>query len=99
MTRETTATIATWSRLTFGDVPLRLVAARANQEMAELLVEVNGQKRKEKLAEECADIVIVLCRIANSFGYDLWSQVEAKMTTNRRREWHIDPHTHLGQHK
>ncbi len=98
MARETTESIEKWALETFGPATsLSGIAARANQEMAELLTLANGYASYSDIAAECADVVIVLTRICAMCNADLWEQVEKKMAVNRKREWTLDGHGH-GQH-
>lgn len=61
--KETPDTISAWAVATFGDRnSVARVIARANEEGAELLRELTAGNRPEKMAQEAADIVIVLCR-------------------------------------
>jgi hypothetical protein len=75
---ETQESISLWAEETFGPVGSNArVAARANEEMAELLRALSTDDSNPKAAEEAADVVIVLCRLAHrletrlpAFGYD-----------------------------
>lgn len=89
--KETGATIAGWAAATFGPAhdPAR-VAARANEEMAELLRAATSQQPPSKLIEEAADVVIVLARLVHVAGGDIWQAVERKMEVNRARVWKKD---------
>lgn len=89
--KETGATIAGWAAATFGPAhdPAR-VAARANEEMAELLRAATSQQPPSKLIEEAADVVIVLARLVHVAGGDIWEAVERKMEVNRARVWKKD---------
>lgn len=44
---------------------------------------------REKVAGEMADVLIVLYRAAEAAGVDLQKAVDAKMRTNREREWDV----------
>lgn len=69
---ETQASICQWANETFGTVSSNLrVAARANEEMAELIKCLSMDERHPKAAEEAADVVIVLCRLAERLGVKL----------------------------
>lgn len=69
---ETQSSISTWASETFGEPgTLIRVLARANEEMAELLREATADCRPEKLAEEAADVLIVLFRVAERKGFKL----------------------------
>lgn len=85
---ETQKTISTWSNDTFGPAGSNArVAARANEEMAELLRALTSDDAHPKAPEEIADVVIVLYRLADRMGIDLHEQINAKMEINRKREW------------
>lgn len=92
---ETTESIAQWANETFG-VPgsNARVAARANEEMAELLRALTADDLHPKAIEECADVVIVLARLVWRLGGDVWAEVEKKMAVNRARVWKMDQTGH-----
>lgn len=73
VTCETQETIEAWANLTFGPnrtVPVML--ARATQEMAELLLAVHQVTPDlDRIAMECADVCIVLCRPSALLGHDI----------------------------
>ena len=70
--QETQATITKWCEDTFGEVTSNFnLATRANQEMAELLKCYGEDVNHPKLGEECADIIIVLCRLATILRLNL----------------------------
>jgi len=91
--------IGKWAEEAFGPIHDRArVAARANEEMAELLRAATSGAPIEKIAEECADIVIILARIAHAGGFDLLQEVQRKMAVNRTRTWTQDGTGH-GYHE
>lgn len=74
MQPETQQSISQWAEATFGPSGSDLrVWARANEEMAELLrlLTFNASPDPEKVAEECADVVIVLLRLAERRGWEV----------------------------
>ncbi len=80
--------ICTWVSETFGDAgPNASVAARANKEMSELLSKLCFDNHDPGAAEECADVAIVLFRLANRLGVDLLTEVERKFEINQNRDW------------
>lgn len=87
---ETQATINAWITSTFGEAGSNLsVAARANEEMAELLMALAVNDSDAHAVEEAADIVIILYRLAERFGGDLLAEVNRKMAVNRARTWNV----------
>ena len=74
--RETQQSINEWVEVTFGPVGSHLrVATRANQEMAELLHALSANDRA-KAADETADVMIVLLRLAERLHFDLLAHLE-----------------------
>lgn len=95
---ENTKTISAWAEATFGTAGSNArCVARANEEMAELLTmvttDVDGEANRA-IAMECADVVIVLHRVAFRCGYDLYECVDRKMVVNRNRTWKPDGSGH-----
>jgi NTP pyrophosphatase (non-canonical NTP hydrolase) len=87
---ESQATINEWITSTFGETGSNFsVAARANQEMAELLMALAVDDDHPKAVEEAADIVIVLYRLAERRGMDLHAEIDRKMAINRARRWNV----------
>lgn len=87
---ENQATINQWISETFGPAGSNFsVAARANEEMAELLMALAINDRHPKALEEAADIVIILYRLAERLGGDLQTAISMKMAINRKREWNV----------
>lgn len=97
---ETQETITAWSRQTFGEaLSLATIAARANQEMAELIRKTTAPHTDHAaIAEECADVLIVMYRLVEACGFDIHEEVNRKMEINRKRIWHLDGDG-CGQHK
>ena len=88
---ETQKSIVQWADETFGPATsVARVAARANEEMAELLRKVTIDDSAPEVVEEVADVVIVLCRVASMLGSDLAAEIDRKMAINRQREWRKD---------
>lgn len=95
MAIEDQATIAEWCDATFGPVGSNVrVASRANEEMAELVTALALDEHHAKAAEEIADIVIILYRLAHRLGADLHAEVDRKMAINRGRAWRLDGSGH-----
>jgi NTP pyrophosphatase (non-canonical NTP hydrolase) len=82
---------------TFGEAtsPERAFA-RASKEWDELLGALHDSG-PEDVAEECADVAIMLCRVTASLGLDLADEIEKKMAKNRARKWPA-PGTGPSQH-
>lgn len=69
---ENQASINEWIEETFGPAGTNFsVLARANKEMAELIFAVSTGENPQVIAEECADVVICLYRVAERTGEDL----------------------------
>lgn len=83
--RETWQSISDWCGETFGPAsPLRM-AARANEEMAELIDKATQTDTyDESVLIEAADVVICLARFPG-----IWDAVERKMAINRARTWRL----------
>lgn len=102
--RETAETLEAWALETFGEAPsFSRIAARANVEMAELLraaavldecaAEPEGPAMdtlRRAVGEECADVALILARVAAKAGVDLFAEMDRKMAVNRRRVWKQD---------
>lgn len=95
---EDQRSISEWAEQTFGPVTSNArVAARANEEMAELLRHLTADDAHPAAAAEVADVVIVLYRLATRLGVDLHQEIDRKMAVNRGRVWRRD-HTGHGYH-
>ncbi len=94
---ETSKSIGEWADGAFGPATNYLSsAARANEEMAELITAVSRLDLLQT-ANECADVVICLHRLVNDLGCDLQELVDRKMAINRKRKWQPDGNGH-GKH-
>lgn len=88
---ENQRSISNWANETFGPAGSNArVAARANEELAELLRALTADDEHPKAAEEVADTVIILYRLATRLGIDLHAEIDRKMAVNRAREWKLD---------
>lgn len=95
---ETQGTIVHWAHATFGaPTQLATVYERCADEFIELEEEVYGNRDKDKIANECADVFIVLCQVAEFVGADLQEAINRKMEKNRNRKWAITGEG-VGQH-
>ena len=88
---ENQKTISEWANSTFGPVKsLKRSIKRMVEEVNELedqaYVDINDF---DKISNECADILITLYQVANTFGFDLHACVDHKMEINRARKWKI----------
>lgn len=88
---ENQKSISEWAEETFGPAGSNArVAARANEEMAELLRKLTANDTESSAGEEIADVVIVLYRLATRMGVDLSEAINVKMAINRNRKWNLD---------
>lgn len=88
---ETQYSISEWAEETFGCLGSNAkCAARANEEMAELLTKLTIHDFNQGAASEIADVVITLYRLASRLGVSLTAEVERKMAINRQRTWERD---------
>lgn len=91
MSNETQESIEEWRLNTFGpSMSTMRIAARANEEMSELLRALSVDDGNPKAAVEIADVVIVLYGVATRLGVDLHAEVDKKMEINRARRWALD---------
>lgn len=87
---ETQYTISDWADKTFGfPKSLDVVINRMLEEVEELkaIDYKSNEANLEKVADECADVYITLCRITSTLGFDLHACVNHKMQINRARKW------------
>lgn len=88
---ETQVGISQWIENTFGPVISNArIVSRANEEMAEMIRSVTVDDNHPELAEEIADVVIILCHLATRLGVDLPEEINKKMAVNRARKWDRD---------
>jgi len=77
--RETQQSICAWANEAFGPAPgIFCILTRANEELAELLRAIAAKQPNERIVEECADVAIVLVRVADRLDLDLrldWSRL------------------------
>jgi NTP pyrophosphatase (non-canonical NTP hydrolase) len=91
--KETQKTISEWGAETFGyPVSVKAIVDRMLKEAKELeefTTHVNFENKGsyEEIADECADIYIVMCQVMNVIGYNLHACVDHKMQINRARKW------------
>lgn len=85
---ETQQTINTWIEATFGGAGSNMsVAVRMQREVSELLTKLASDDNHAEAADECADVQILLARLAGRLGFDLSEAVDRKMQVNRSRSW------------
>lgn len=95
---ENCDSICKWADETFGNPDSILsIATRAGSEYIELIEAIAYGKPLEKVAEEAADIIIVLQRIFPQCGTTAEEAIDTKMAKNRIRSWRKDGFGH-GQH-
>jgi NTP pyrophosphatase (non-canonical NTP hydrolase) len=88
-----------WATEIFGPPPsVPRIVGRANEEMAELVREATCDGDLEKVAEEAADVLILLYRLASKIGVDLHEEVDRKMRKNKGRTWAADVGGGTGRH-
>lgn len=100
--QETQETIGAWGDETFGTAySAMIIGARANTEMAELIRELarspdlpeddpDNKQWVGAVAQEAADVLVLLYRLAHTCGFDLHEALDAKMRINRGRVWQKD---------
>ena len=89
---ENQKTITEWANKTFGYPSRQRSIDRMLEEVEELKnieSEGNDPDSFEKVSNECADILITLYQVANTFGFNLHACVDHKMQINRARKWKI----------
>jgi NTP pyrophosphatase (non-canonical NTP hydrolase) len=88
---ENEQSIVEWADQTFGQATSNIrVACRVNEEMSELLRALSTDDTHPRAAEEIADIVIVLARLARNLGTTIEAEIQRKMLINRKRTWSKD---------
>jgi hypothetical protein len=86
--KETQATISDWATDIFGPASSNArVAARANEELAELLRVLTADPESPKALEEAADVVIVLYRLAARMGQELRLHINPIMNPESPLRW------------
>jgi NTP pyrophosphatase (non-canonical NTP hydrolase) len=88
---ENQKTISEWATKTFGYPTAERSIKRMLEEVDELKkVDVNDYRHSfDEVSNECADVLITLYQVANTFGFDLHVCVDHKMSINRNRKWKI----------
>lgn len=95
MKHETQQSASLWADSVFGfSVSNFSTAARANQEMAELLKALAIHDKNSNAGEEIADIIIILWRLANDLNVNVQELIDQKMAKNRARKWQCDGSGH-----
>lgn len=75
--RETQQSISDWANATFGPGGSNArIAARVNEEVAELLRAITAGKPTDKIIDECADVAIIMERLAGRHGHDLFAMID-----------------------
>jgi NTP pyrophosphatase (non-canonical NTP hydrolase) len=88
---ETQQTISEWANKVFGYPTAERSIKRMLEEVEELKkVDIEDHNHSfNEVSNECADILITLYQVANTFGFDLHACVDHKMQINRARKWKI----------
>lgn len=79
--------ITTWAAETFPDATMDDIAHKFGDEVAELFCDAGVWAEHGEVADELADVAILLYQIADRCGVDLDTVVREKMETNRARTW------------
>jgi len=105
--KENQRTISDWAHDTFGKCSTYAAFLRMDKEYKELsdvmdqfLTWTPEQRAKalDQVANECADILITLYRVADVSSFDLHEAVDHKMKINRARKWKVNSDG-TGQHE
>jgi len=95
MVIEDQESISAWADQTFGPASSNArVAAKANEEMAELLRALIADDNHAKAVEKVANVVIVLCRLMTRMGRNLGEELVRKMAINRTRQRNLTADGH-----
>lgn len=90
VTIESSESIAAWGERTFGEVSdLRLLIARAQEELQSLELAVEDGATSRDVAAEAAEVAILLHRLVGLYGTELSFAVDEKMARNRTRIWSL----------
>lgn len=84
---ETQASITQWADETFGK---EATPASAMRRTIEEMEEFQTVLTREDIANEAADVVITMYRLASILGFDLLVEIDRKMAINRQRRWRKD---------
>ena len=87
MPKETPESISQWALETFGEACDKTdLVRRAKQEMDELIEAIEADNKAE-IANEAADILILLYRLIHESDLDIQTIIDEKMAVNRARKW------------
>jgi galactose-1-phosphate uridylyltransferase len=87
---ENQKTISEWGFKTFGyPKDAIVIVKRMLKESNELEEAIKSDVTYDMIADECADIYIVMCHVFATMGFDLHACVDHKMEINRARKWKI----------
>lgn len=87
---ENQKTISEWGFKTFGyPKDVITITKRMLKESKELKEAIEKDVTNDMIADECADIYIVMCQVFTTMGYNLQACVDHKMEINRGRKWKI----------
>jgi NTP pyrophosphatase (non-canonical NTP hydrolase) len=96
---ETQDSISKWAIATFGyPKSTKKIVERFVEEVIEL--DTKSAQTPiiiDSIRDECADCLIVLYQVAQTYGFDLHRAVNEKMTINQERIWKTDGDG-VGQH-
>jgi NTP pyrophosphatase (non-canonical NTP hydrolase) len=82
--------ITRWAVSNFGyPEDLGVIINRAAEEFDEAVIAYYEGDDDTKVAEELADVFIVMCQVCEHLGHDLLEVVNSKMDINAARKWHV----------
>jgi NTP pyrophosphatase (non-canonical NTP hydrolase) len=85
--------VGVWNRATFPDSTITGHVNHIRQEIDELdaelkLLSINPESDTKQVAEESADVFILLLSLAHCFKFDLMIAAADKMRVLQKRQWH-----------
>ena len=82
--------ISEWADLTFGRAQVLPSLRRVQSELLELESAIQPGEAIAPAAEEAADVLICLFRLASVVGFDLLAEAERKHAINLGRHWKLN---------
>ena len=98
MTSDLQRTIGEWGEATFPDSTPATIMMHLREEVDELARAIaldnpsytSRDANVQAVAEEAADVYLILLHIAHRIGFDLEQSAQAKHVVNLGRQWHDD---------